>query len=83
MTLCEFLHKTGQLVSQESHLGLTSFFVTIHLFACHSGTMIMPVWAPIVMKMSFVVVPSGTDPKGSLQKLFSWKSSFEIAYSSV
>jgi hypothetical protein len=29
----------------------------------------MPVWAPIVMKMSFVVVPSGTDPKGSTTKV--------------
>jgi hypothetical protein len=28
----------------------------------------MPVWAPIMMKMSFVVVPSGTDPEGSTTK---------------
>jgi hypothetical protein len=28
----------------------------------------MPVWAPIVMKMNFVVVPLGTDPEGSTTK---------------
>jgi hypothetical protein len=31
--------------------------------------MSMPVWAPIMMKMSFVVVPSGTDPEGSTTKV--------------
>jgi hypothetical protein len=30
--------------------------------------MSMPAWAPIVMKMNFVVVPSGTDPEGSTTK---------------
>jgi hypothetical protein len=30
--------------------------------------MSMPAWASIVMKMNFVVVPSGTDPEGSTTK---------------
>jgi hypothetical protein len=29
----------------------------------------MSVWAPIVMKMSFVVVPSDPDPEGSTTKI--------------
>jgi hypothetical protein len=35
---------------------------------CHSAGMFMPAWAPIVMKMNFVVVPSGADPEGSTTK---------------
>jgi hypothetical protein len=34
----------------------------------HFEGMSMPAWAPIVMKMNFVVVPSGTDPEGSTTK---------------
>jgi hypothetical protein len=30
--------------------------------------MFMPAGVPIIMKMSFVVVPSGTDPEGSTTK---------------
>jgi hypothetical protein len=29
----------------------------------------MSIWTPIIMKMSFVVVPSGTDPEGSTTKV--------------
>jgi hypothetical protein len=35
---------------------------------CHSAGMFMFAWTPGMMKMGFVVAPSGTDPEGSTTK---------------
>jgi hypothetical protein len=35
---------------------------------CHSGGIAMSVWTPIMMKMDFVVVPSGAGPEGTTTK---------------